>query len=319
MSNYRTIILVLAAGGMLLYFGGAWATEKWVNGPKNVKLGQLAKLQKAVEASKQSLDAVESDIQWMAHYESRSLPWDTEIARSLYGAWLTELIQYAELSSPALNAGEPVIERGGFKSISFAVRVRGSLEQLTVFLFEFYSAPHLHKIQSLSLTPIPSTDQLDLSIAIQALVLPFADRQKELSQVRLADTPERAAERLASTTPNAYKLIADRNLFAIADPGTDPADHTILTGVNYVDGVPEAWFTTRTNGKTLRLRVGDRLVQVGDQIRKGGSDAAAGPTIEIGRVAQMKASDLVLERDGERWLLTIGETLAQAYALPPEL
>jgi hypothetical protein len=145
-------------------------------------------------------------------------------------------------------------------------------------------------------------------------VLPFADRQEELSQVRLnSDT------RLASATLDAYQPIMERNLFAIADAGTDPADHTVLTGVNYVDGVPEAWFTTRTDGKTLRLRVGDKLIQDGDQIRKSDPQGEVGLITEIGRVAQMRDSDLILERDGERWLLTIGETLAQAYVLPPEL
>ena len=318
MNKYK-LILVLAAGAMLLYLGGNWAAEKWVNGPKAVKLGQIENLRKAVETSELSLAAVEADVPWMAHYESRSLPSNTEAARSLYVAWLAELIEYAELSSPSLNPGEPVNQKGGFKSISFSVRVRGNLEQLTVFLFEFYNAPHLHKIQSLSLTPIPKTDQLDLSIAIETLVLPFADREDELSQLRLADVPNRAVERLASAALDAYKPIVERNLFAIADPGTDPADHTVLTGVNYVDGKAEAWFTTRTDGETYRLRIGDRLIQDGDQIRKRDTHEGPGLTTEIGRVAEIEDSDLVLERDGERWLLTIGETLAQAYALPPEL
>jgi len=315
-NNYRKIFFALVAGGLLLYFGGDWATKKWVDAPKTAKLGRIAGLQKAVKESKQSLSGVESDIQWMAHFESRSLPSNTEVARSLYVAWLAELIKYAELSSPSLNPGEPVNRKGGFQSISFSVRVRGNLEQLTVFLFEFYNAPHLHKIQSLGLTPMPKTDQLDLLIGIETLVLPYADREDELSQVKLAET---GAQRLRSSTLDEYKPIADRNLFAIADPGADPADHTVLTGVNYVDGVPEAWFTTRTDGKTLRLRIGDKLIQDGDRIRKSETHEESGLTTEIGRVAEMKDSDLVLERDGERWLLTIGESLAQAYALPPEL
>ncbi len=315
MNKYRKIILVLAAGAMLLYFGGDWAVQKWVEGPKTAKQGQIASLQKAVKTAKQNLEIVKADAQWMAHWESRSLPSDPEVARSLYVPWLAELVRYAELSSPSLNAGEPLNQRGGFRSISFSVRARGNLEQLTTFLYEFYNAPHLHKIQSVGLTPIPKSDQLDLSIAIQTLVLPYADRVDELSEVKLAEV---GAQRLRSTSPDAYKLIADRNFFAVADPGTDPADHTVLTGVNYVDDVGEAWFTTRTDGKTLRLRIGDRLVKDGGKIRKG--DAGEEPALgtEVGRVAEMKDTDLVLERGGERWLLTIGETLAQAYALPPE-
>jgi hypothetical protein len=39
----------------------------------------------------------------------------------------------------------------------------------------------------------------------------------------------------------------------------------------------------------------------------------------VGRVVEMEDTDLVLRAgDGERWLISTGESLAQAYALPPE-
>ena len=101
--------------------------------------------------------------------------------------------------------------------------------------------------------------------------------------------------------------------------GTGPARRAFLTGVANVNGVPEAWFTTRPDGETLKLRVGDKLIQYGDQIRKSDGPEEPGLSTEIGRVAEIKDSGLVLERNGERWRLTIGETLAQAHALPSEL
>ena len=94
-------------------------------------------------------------------------------------------------------------------------------------------------------------------------------------------------------------------MFGTSGP-VDPTDHTFLTGINYVNGEPEAWFTLRMaddpDQALLKLRTGSSL-QIGQF---------------SGTVVRIDEDDVVLEADGERWLLGIGESLAQAYALPPE-
>jgi hypothetical protein len=52
----------------------------------------------------------------------------------------------------------------------------------------------------------------------------------------------------------------------------------------------------------LKLKVGQRF-EVGDF---------------QGMVAEIDERDVVIDSDGERWLLTLGEQLSQATALPPE-
>ena len=37
-----------------------------------------------------------------------------------------------------------------------------------------------------------------------------------------------------------------------------------------------------------------------------------------GTIAEIVGSEVIIESDGERWLLTLGDRLVDAYALPPE-
>ena len=68
------------------------------------------------------------------------------------------------------------------------------------------------------------------------------------------------------------------------------------------DGSPQVWFTLRTSGEILK-------------VGKGGD-------FEIGQfrgsIAEIEGADVIVESDGERWLLTLGERLTDASALPPE-
>ena len=152
----------------------------------------------------------------------------------------------------------------------------------------------MHHINSISLTPVPRSDELDISLSIEALSLPEAERTDQLS-TRLSD-------RLASATLADYRVIVDRNLFGIGGGGMDEADFAYLTAITEVDGQPEVWFTLRASGELLKLRSGQEF-QIG-ALR--------------GSVAEISDSDVVLLCDNERWLVGVGENLMQASTLPPE-
>jgi hypothetical protein len=135
---------------------------------------------------------------------------------------------------------------------------------------------------------------LDLAITVEALVLPTADRPDELSLVR--------ANRLAFSDLPDYRLIADRNLFGFTSQGVQETDQTFLTAIVQVQDQPQAWFTVRSTDRVLKLSQGDQL-SVG-QFQ--------------GTVREIAGHDVIVESDEERWLMTIGDSLAQALALPPE-
>lgn len=291
--KYRKQILWTVLGAILALYAGNWLYENMWRRPLAERYAKTRQMQTYIKRKTAELARARAASKQLAVWESQSLPSRSEVARSLYQAWLLELVDFAGLDNYAVTSGEPLGQKGMYQSISFSVRGRGSLDDLTRFLFEFYSAGHLHQVRSIAMTPVHGSDQLDLSLAIEGLILPSADREDRLSSG--------TAQRLASSSLEAYQPIVARNLFGIGS-SPDATDHTYLTAVNYVNGQPEAWFDLRSEDRILKLRAGDRL-EVG-QFK--------------GTVADIEDTDVILDLDGQRWLLTVGENLAQAFALPPK-
>jgi hypothetical protein len=124
--------------------------------------------------------------------------------------------------------------------------------------------------------------------------LPLKEPKDELSRT--------VSDRLALEKWEDYAVIPRRNLFGTGG-SSDPTEHAFFTAVRYVDGLPEVWLTLRTEDKVLKLKP-DTSFQVGQfngKLREVTED-----------------DDVILESEGQLWLLSLGESLAQAFALPPE-
>jgi len=293
-SKYRKYILLAIFGAMVCYSGSDWLLGQF-SGPLASLEHRKVELRHEIRQVERQLDHAHKTAKEMDLWKAQSLPSDVEQARSAYREWLLELVGHVQFVDPNVDSGEPVNRKGmaHATSLSFSLRARGTLAQLTRFLYDFYSAGHLHQIRSLSITPVQGTEALDLAISIEALVLPNADRKELLSSKR--------SNRLASERVDDYQSIVERNLFGVGG-SAQVADYAFLTAVNYVDRQPEAWFSIRTNDSVLKLRQGERL-EIGSF---------------KGTIAAITDTDVVVESEGERWLLTVGENLSQAAALPPE-
>jgi hypothetical protein len=291
----RERILALAFGALVAVYAGMWLFQQAVAGPLEVRKQSIDKRQKDIKELETRLARARRAGKELAVWETQSLPAHAGQARQLYQEWLTQLIKQVGLADLNVSSAEPVSRKGLYDVLSFSVRGRGTLGQLVEFLFEFYRAGHLHQIQKLDLTPrAQPEDELDLSITIEALVLPGASRRTRLNP--------QPSDRLASSSLADYQAIVQRNLFQIGGNAPDATDLAYLTAVIDVNGQLEAWFTLRANDELLKLRQGESL-HVG-QFQ--------------GTIAEIVESDVVIESDGERWLLTVGENLAQANSLPPE-
>lgn len=309
-ANLRQYVLAGIFGLMLLYFGGEWVIENLLQGPLEARRARTRRLEASIEKKEEAYERARAAGELLDRWERQSLPADTEVARSLYRTWLLELVKELELRNPSVSSSEPVRREGLYQSLTFSVRVQGTLEQLSAFLFVFYRTDLLHQIRSLIITPLQSADLLDLSMSIEAIALPSAGPSaqgataEEYQETVFADFSRRAgrvSERLASDDFDAYRPIVERNLFGVGG-SPDPADHAFLTSITLVDGRPQAWLMLRASDQMLRLYEGDSF-RVG-QLH--------------GTIAEIAAPDVVLDLDGERWLLTLGESLSDAYALPPE-
>ena len=293
MNKYRKYILIAVLGAMGLFFVGDKLLENALEGPLQRSRDDLAKREKELRKLDSELSQARATGKQLDVFRAQSLPSDAVSARSLYRMWLFELAKFVELANPTIEAGEPANRRGMYQVIAFAVHGRGTLQQLVRLLYEFYNAGHLHQIRSITATPLKGSDQLELSVTIEALILHDATRKDRLSSQRV--------ERLAYDSLRDYDPILQRNLFGTAGV-SDATDYTYLSSVIYVDGQPEAWFDVRTEARLLKLRQGAQL-QVGPF---------------TATLVEISDSDVLLECDGERWLVGLGENLAQATAIPPE-
>lgn len=289
----RKYAMYIVLGAILLFYAAEWVVDTVLTKPLEDLQDKRAGYQRKIDKSMKKLIQARTAAKRLKEYERRSLPSDTEVARSQYQDWLLGTASTVGLKDLTVNSSQPMNRKGLFSVISYSVRAEGSLDQLTAFLFEFYTAGHLHQIRSISMTPMQKTGELDLSITIEAASLPGADRKDTLTEERI--------DRLASASLDAYSPFAQRNFFAVGG-GLDPTDQTYLSAVNYVNGKPEAWFTLRDTDELLKLRQGDPL-SIGQF---------------TGTIAEIDDADVILESEGQRWLLTIGECLTEAYALPPE-
>lgn len=278
---------------------GVWALfglyDRTFRGPAQTRRDKIALLDRKIDRSEQKIQRAERAAEKLRQWNACSLPADTELARSLYQNWLVEIVERAGFEKPNVDSGEAVSKSGVYRRLPFSIRGRGKLEDLVKFLYDFYCADHLHQIQRLTIVPVANSQVLELSLAVEALVLPNADSEDELS--------DRRSNRLAFDSFVPYRTIHDRNVFGEGGVAAlDASDFAFLTAILTVDGQPEAWFTLRTTGEVLKLRVGESF-EVG-QFR--------------GAVAEIDQQDLVIQSDDERWLVSLGENLGQASALPPE-
>lgn len=297
MQRSRNFWLLLALGLIVAAYFGEMAFRKFYEEPLARNERTIEQLEKRIEAAKLEQRKAKQVAQQLELLEQKSLPWDAEMARARYQAWLLQLAKDAKLTNTSVDSGEPVaVTRSGrtrgrpaemFKRFTFSLRGRGDLGQATRFLYDFYRGGHLHKIRNLSLNPLGQGQQVDMSISIEAIALPN-ERQAELTTLVSTD--------LALENVRDYQFIARRNFFG--RQGAESAWRQIeLSAITSdVRGVLEAWFRVGTDRQTRVLQVGQVLTM---------------PSFDV-RVEKLEDTHAVIAIDGQPYRVAIGQSLADA-------
>ncbi|MGD9855997.1 MAG: hypothetical protein AB7U20_13715, partial [Planctomycetaceae bacterium] len=284
--------------GALLAVGavraGDWLLTSAIQGPLNERHARTAQLEAEVEKLEKVLADGRRAGKKIEAWQQQSLPVETETARTLYRSWLLERVEAAKLQSATVDSGSPVNRGGASRALPFTMRARGTLEQITRFLFDFSRAAQLHRIQSLDLNPVGTSGQFDVALGIEALMVP-GNKRAALNQETVSDY-------LASADLSAYDVISRRNIFGVGSMLLDPRRNTYVTAVTKSNGEPQVWFTLRTADEVRKLRQGDVISVDGFH----------------GTIAEILARDVVIDAEGERWLLSVGDNLAEGFAVPPE-
>lgn len=290
----REKILAGVVAVILVGWGGQKLFESMLQAPLDTKRRKIERLQKDIREKELVIEQAKDWTAKLVTWRSQSLPTDIALARSAYQNWLLELVETSKFERSNVDSGEAVSKPGVYQKLPFSVRARTTLPQLTQFLYDFYQADHLHLIQRIGITPVANSEAIEVSLVIEALVLPLAERREQLTR--------QVSDRLVGSSIDYYDEIISRDLFGAGGGTFDAADYAYLTAILDVGDIPEVWFTMRTSGEIIKLRNGQNI-EFGDF---------------QGVIVEIDTQDVVIDSGNERWLLTLGENLSQATSLPPE-
>ncbi len=283
--NRQQILLgFLALMGILRL--GDYVLNTMIQGPLDKLRTQQASLQAEIEKQENKLADARTAGKRIEIWQKQSLPADLETARSLYRNWLLSVIRGAKLQNANVDSGSPASRFGLYRTMPFDVKARGTLSQLTAAMFQFANSDQLHEIKSLRLTPIGETGQFDISLGIEALIIPGTKR-KTLSTGK--------AKLLASSNAGDYSIIARDNIFGIGISHQDPMKMTILSAVTARNDVPVAWFTELITEKVTKVGAGESFETVALS----------------GRVVQIDETSVSIETGGQLLRMAIGQSFAE--------
>jgi hypothetical protein len=179
----------------------------WIAGQYSRRNAEIAKLQKEIKDFERTANKGRAAARKIAQYEERSLPANPEIAATQYQIWLVAEMELAGLDTPKMNPETTIGgERDPFIKQVYQVDATGTLPQVVELLHAFYRMDWLHRITSLTLTPIKDSKWLDIKMKVETLSLRKASSPEELVP--------RPSNRLALGNAEAYyDAIVGRNLF----------------------------------------------------------------------------------------------------------
>lgn len=301
MNTQRNRWLLVALGVIALLYFGDLGYRKLYEEPIAKYDRAKTQLNKKLQDAKLQLTEAKEVSRNLEMLEKRSLPADSKLAVERYRDWLLQLTQQAKLINTSVDAGTPSnvtrTLRGSkrpiplYRQFSFSVRGRGDLGQVTRFLYNFYSAGHLQKIRSLTLNPVAYGQLIDMTASIEALSLPSTENNAELSSL--------PSNNLAFDNLQQYQLISRRNLFGRGGAHWAWRQIQLNSITSDVQGVGEAWFSVSSEA-------GTQIISVGQSLSVG--------SVEL-KLLKVDDRTAEVEIDGQRFRLTIGQTLADALAM----
>jgi hypothetical protein len=250
----REKILAWVAGGLtvltvfwlLLFSGGSSYDEL------SVRRDQRAL---EVEKKQKELDAATVAARRLAEWRRRALPSDVTDAGMNYQAWLRELADRLQFQQAKVESAGVESRSKTFTLLKYTVHGHTNLAKLTEFLYEFYSAGHLHQIRLIDVAAVSNSPDLDVRIDVEAMSLPDADRKSKLTAER--------GKTLGSKKPADYsEAMVKRNMFSPPRPTPSPPDaaaSTFVTAILAVEGRGEVWLVNRGTSQDWQLHEGEQF------------------------------------------------------------
>jgi len=300
MDRQKLLLILLAV--VAVGIGGDWAYRTWVEEPFAKQEAEQAKMEKAQSDVHERTIRAKTLVRDLPEFEDRSLPANPTIARQAYQAWWWQLVKRHDIASPTVEVSQPR-PRSLTKSTKkdaqpdmheLAVTVRGvaALPVVVDLLAEFHGTKFLHRIDSLSLTPLNQGRNLSFSLTVVALALRTATEETKLPGQSSGDVilvesvaGETNAEDAAGTAEGSTVGIATTAPNPKARPETGVTGAMVGTGTGEVDPLvtsasaseaTAAISPTNAAGAASAGEVGDAQNNTG----LAGNQVAAAPVVE---------------------------------------
>jgi Tfp pilus assembly protein PilO len=183
-----------------------WYVSSSVMGRFSAREEQIAKLQSDLRKKNVEVRETQKAAERLAAYETRSLPADPDLAKSLYAAWLSEVIANTGLSEVNVTAARTVPHKSIYHRHSASIKAQGNLAQMVEFLYRFHEQDWLHRLDRISLKPVPKSKLLQLDMTISALSVATAPKADKL-------TPQPNAAMTGVSLADYQQPILERNIF----------------------------------------------------------------------------------------------------------
>jgi hypothetical protein len=199
----REKALAAIVGLIVLVMAVVWGANN-LSASFEAKNDAIDQLTRDIAEKKGKVDRGKRASAKLAEWQKNSLPSDSNLANSQYWVWLQKVTKKAGLDVEVKPAGPHMLADVYFEN-KFNVAGKAELPKLISFLHEFYSTGYLHRISSFTAQPVEGTKTLNISMAIDAVSLVKAPKEK--------DEPPPPAPALAKTSAQYAESILGRNFF----------------------------------------------------------------------------------------------------------
>jgi hypothetical protein len=192
--NARERLLAVAVIGIVIVAGLGLMFHQFFLSPYRTRENNLAQLRKQTEFKEARINEIAAQRAQLERYRQESLPADMDVAKTQYTRYLEGLLRKSGFKDISV-APRPVNSRGAptqanktpiYTQLGYAVQGRATLQSLVSMMEGFYRTGLLHQIKTLRvMRPLTTQqgqgrDELDVSMAIEALVVTGADKRATL-------------------------------------------------------------------------------------------------------------------------------------------
>ncbi|WP_437231121.1 hypothetical protein SH661x_002376 [Planctomicrobium sp. SH661] len=281
----RMALILLCCGPLML----AWrCADRWVGTPLRQKQSTITALNRRLQELSSQQNEILHSQRSMTEVAEAGLARDPMVALLDYQHWLVDSTRKASLQDVLVSLGRPVQEEDVGSRIPFTINCHGTFLSVVQWLQLFNSASALHRIAQLSLSPNgnPDSDQLNISIQLEAISLNNGPEKSLLTATTHAAGVQYSKLKLFASSrepfrrkTNAPEPIARSIREEIAkEPDSEPVEpeteRLSLIACGTRETGREAWLHRSGQDEPTRVSK-DQRFQVGDQwmtVRAIGSD-----------------------------------------------